>query len=501
MALNSKKTLRYGGVMVFVTILTVVLAILGNTIFTTLASRYGWFIDMNPTLTYPLSDDGYAYLDEYVIPAARASGEKIEFIFCDEESVITASSTQRFVYDTIKELESAYPDVIDIQYLNIWEQPTIARGYGIASSAAVVVKHGENFRTCSPRDFFVFDFDDDSTPVGYCGEKRLAVAMKSVVDDYVPVCYFTLNHGESLPDDAIMQTVVDAGYSIAYLDAVSYDIPEDCALLITFNPAQDFASDDGVSSTSEIDRLNDYMAKGGRHLVFASADTFAAGSFENLESYLATWGVAFEHAPGEGGVEACYSIKDTAHALSTDGYTILGRIPDSGRGAEIMADIRDTIRVANATGIAIAEGFTATADGDFTNGDRTVTTLLSSFAGAEAWVSGRAVERTDSGFPLVTLSSDEASGGQLLVCSSVELASEASLQSVAHDNSAFLLTALEGMGKDDIPLALGSQPFSDTTIHILTTADARTITLVLTILPTALVAVVGLIVLIRRKFA
>ncbi len=500
MAFNSKKTLRHGTTMVFVTLLVVVLAILGNAILTTLSERYRWYADMNPDLTYPVSDDCYTYLDKHIIPTLRASSDKMEFIFCNEEEAILASDTQIFVYNTIMELKEAYPDLVDIQYLNVWEQPTIARKYNIVSSSAVVVKHGDSFRTCSPRDFFVFDFEDSSTPVGYCGEKRLAVAMKSVVDKNSPACYFTLNHGESFPDDAIILSAIDAGYSINYLDALSFEIPEDCALLITFNPSQDLTHTDGVSGTSEVDKLNAYMAKGGKHMVFASADTFAAGSFPHLESYLADWGVTFEHKPGEGGIEACYSIKDTAHALTTDGYTILGRIPDEGRGADLMTDIRDTVRVANATGIAIADGFTASG-GDYVNGTRTVSPLLSTHPGAEAWVNGRAVDRTSTGYDLVTMTTDSASGAHLLVSSSVELASEAGLQSSAYDNAAFLLTALNGMGKDDAPVALSAQPFADDTIHILTTAQARTITLALTILPAALVLVAGLTVLIRRKFA
>lgn len=498
---HSKKALRYGGVTAFMTVLVVVLAILANTILTTLATRYEWFIDMNPTLDYPMSDSGFAYLDTYVIPTARASGEKIEIIFCNEEDAIKASATQKLVYDTVTELAAAYPDVIDIQYLNIWEQPSIARGYGIQSASAVVVKHREAFRTCSPRDFFVFDTTDDTTPVAYAGERRLAIAMKSVVDNHIPVCYLTLNHGESFPDDALMQTLVDAGYTVNFLDAVSFDIPDDCALLVTFNPSQDFAVTDSVSGISEIDRLNEYMARGGRHMVFASADTFAAGSFDNLEAYLSAWGVVFEHEAGAGGVEACYSIKDPHHALTVDGYTILGRIPTAGRGATLMANVRDTVRVANATGIAIADGFTANGSGDYVSGDRTVTPLLTSFAGAEAWVSGRAVDRTEDGYTLVTMTDDTATGAHLMVAASVDIASKDSLDTVAYDNATFLLSAIEGMGKDDIPVTLFARPFADESIHILTTSDARTLTLVLTVLPAVAVGVVGLVILIRRKRA
>ena len=47
---TSKKTLRHGSISVILTVLVLASAILGNAIVTALAMRYGWYIDMNPTL-------------------------------------------------------------------------------------------------------------------------------------------------------------------------------------------------------------------------------------------------------------------------------------------------------------------------------------------------------------------------------------------------------------------------------------------------------------------
>ena len=57
------------------------------------------------------------------------------------------------------------------------------------------------------------------------------------------------------------------------------------------------------------------------------------------------------------------------------------------------------------------------------------------------------------------------------------------------------------MGKTEVPVSLKSQPFSDTTIHIMTTATARNITIALVAVPVLIVTAWGAIVLIRRKFA
>ena len=498
---TSTKAFRHGSVSVVLTALVVIAVILLNTIVTNLAVRYLWFVNMRPTLLYPVTDACYDYLDEHVVPLARESGEPIRIIFCDEEQNIRADSTQSFVLSTAEDLVAAYPELVKIEYLNIWERPSEARRFGVDASTSVVIAHGEDHRTCTLRDFFTFSASDTSTPLAYNGEKRIAVAMRAVVTPDTPVAYFTLNHGESFPDYALMHAVVNAGYNVNYLDALSFDVPEDCGLLVTYNPARDFTTaEDGVSGISEIDRLNAYMQKGGKYMVFVSADTFAAGSFDNLEGYLAGWGVTFDHRTGAGGIEECFAIRDTAHALSTDGYTILAKLADNTTTAPLSEQVTGSLRVGNATGISVADGFVADGDG-YKNGTRTLTPLLTSHAGAEAWTGGRAVGRTDEGYTLFTVTHDKGSDAHLMVCSSIEFATEDSLQSGVFANESFLMAALSLTGKDDTPLALRSQPFADDTIHTLTTAEARTITVVLVAAPVVILLAAGLIVLLRRKYA
>ncbi len=497
---TSKKTFRHGSVSVLLTVAVVAAAILSNAIVTALAMRYGWFINMNPDYIYPVTDTCYDYLDTYVIPET-SDGDKIEIIFCDNEEDIKADGTQAIIRNTALELTEAYPDAVEISYLNVWERPKEARSYGVSASTDVVIKCGENFRVCTLRDFFTFSIADNSTPLAYNGEKRLAVAMKAVVSSDAPVAYFTLNHGESFPDYSLLYAATDAGYMVSYLNALSFDIPEDCALLITYNPARDFTTYDGVSGTSEIEKLDAYMATGGKYMVFVSADTFNAGGFDNLEGFLAERGVTFDHREGAEGVEECNAIRDLNHALSTDGYTLVGKIPETGKAAEIMADIDGTIRLSNATAITPAEGFSANGKGGFVKGDYTMTPLLTSYEGAEAWASGRAVARTAEGFNLITLTENATEGSYLLVSTSTEFASEVAMQSGVYDNEPFLLTALGAMGKTDTPVRMTGQPFAETTIYTLTTTGARDITILLTAVPALLCLAAGLIILIRRRFS
>ena len=493
----SKKTLRHGSVTVALTVLILVVVVLLNASVTTLALRYGWYINMNPTLLYPVTDTCYDYLDEFVIPNAS---EGIRIIFCDEEENIRGDVTQSYVLGTALELASRYPETVTVEYINVWENPKLARSYGVTADTSVVVASGEQHKVCTLRDFFVFPVGDTENPSAYNGEKRFAVAMKAVVSPDAPVAYMTLNHGESTKDYALMYALTDAGYMINYLDALSFDIPEDCGLLVSYNPARDFTSVDGVSGVSEIDKLDAYLQKGGKFMYFVSADTFAAGGFENIESYLAGWGVTFAHDTGAEGVEECFALKDSAHAITTDGYTLLGTVPAVGSASRMLGNVEGVLRVANATAIRIPSAFSEVS-GDYVSGTRTLTPLLRTYGGAEAWAGGRPVDRTSEGYDLVTLTTDSASGGSVLVCSSIDFAIEATLQGAGYGNASFLLSTLTAMGKEEIPVSLKSQPISDDSIHILTTAQARNITIALVAVPTLIVTVWGVIVLIRRKFA
>ena len=50
-----------------------------------------------------------------------------------------------------------------------------------------------------------------------CAGDTLAVAMKAVLSANAPVCYFTMNHGESMSDYSLMFAATDAGYMVNYL--------------------------------------------------------------------------------------------------------------------------------------------------------------------------------------------------------------------------------------------------------------------------------------------
>ena len=493
------KRFRHGSVTVILTVLVIATAVLVNSIFSALAMRYGWFINMNADLLYPVSDNCFDYLDEYVMDEAD---DTIKIIFGDTEENTKASATHKFILNTAKELADRYTDKIEISFLNIWENPSEARSYGITASTNVVVSSGDKHIACKVRDFFVFSVGDSETPLAYMGDRRFAVAMKAVTEENTPMCYFTANHGESFIDYEIMYAATDAGYTVSFLDTLTHGIPEDCAMLVTYNPAQDLTVEDNVSGISEVDMLNECLENGGRYAVFLSADTFVAGSLDNLEGFLADWGVTVAHETGKDNIEECTAIRDPDHALSVDGYTIIAEISNTDKAESVLADVDGTIRVSNATVLNTAEGYVENSDGSYSDGNRTVSTLLRSHAGAESWAGGRATGIAKDGFSIMTLTEQSGENpSSLLVCSSTEFASEKTMQSAVYANKNALLSAFGAMGKDAIPLGIGNQPFADSEIRILTTSGARNTTIALVAIPSIAFLASGLIILLRRRYS
>lgn len=502
---------RWGTLSVILTVCVVAVVIICNVIFQKLADRYFWYVDMTPSGTFTLSDDCLDYVTDSIIPlvdadnAALTNDQKITIIFCDDKEAWEEELVQEYVINTAHELADAFPDHIEIQYINIWNHPSLAKKYNVYASTNVVIVYGDNHVLRPLTDFYVFYSSDTETPIAYNGEKCLATGILHAVQKDTPMAYLTLNHGETMTDSSFLNVLVDAGYRYTYLDLMNFDVPEDCELLITYNPVKDFAVSDGVSVKDEIVKLDAYMQAGGSYMFFANSDTFVSGGFVNIETYLEGWGVDFMHSEVDG-IEHCYTVKDTSQSLSVDGYTLLGSYTATPHGANIAAQAGySPVVFAGATCISPAEGFAARADGTYFKDGCTLSPILTSGENAEAWAGGRAVANAsaENPFIMMTLSEKEVAGGTgyILTCSSTRFASEETLNSSVYGNGSVLLSSIETIGNDRIPTALTSKPFADDTIDTITVSQKTYITVLLTAVPAAIVFCTGLIILIRRKHA
>ena len=494
---------KYGSVALCLTLLVIAALILANTALSALAYGFGWYIDMSESFVYGIGEECEKYLEDKVFPYMSDTGEKIKIILCEEDRVLDDELSTRYVLGTVTELAEKYPDKVEIDRLNIWENPKLAGSYGITSDSDVVFSYRDRHITLTLAQFYVTTDGDTENPTAYNGERRVSSALLRVVREDNPTCYFTVNHGETLGDAELVNLMADAGYNCVFIDLTEKDIPDDCDLLLTVNPFSDLMEPSELSVVSETQKLEEYMSRGGKYMVFVSSDTFSSGGLDNFETFLEGYGVDFMHRTGEDGIENIYTVRDAGNAVSVDSYTFFSAVSDNPTAKNILDGMNKNAIFSSAAVISAAEGFEATSDGSYKKGDMTLSPIFASHASAEAWSGGFIADKAnDSPFILSSLTQKSVGEGvsaYLYACASVEFCTEDALQSNVYGNGESILRLLSYMGKSDVPVSLSSRPLSTPPIQSLTTKGATVTTVLLCTLPVLALAGVGTFVLVRRK--
>lgn len=502
-----KRRLAYGTLSVILTVLIIAVTVIANAAVSALSEGFGWYVDMSDSLIYGIGDSCEEYLEDIIFPAMdkQDKKERIKIILCDERSELVSNTAQKYIFETVSELCEKYPERITLEYLNIWESPTEARGYGVSSPSDVVFKYKDRHSTLTAAQFYVTSNGDTENPTAYNAEQRISSALLRIVRDSSPVCYFTVNHGESLDDPELMYLIADAGFNYSFLDMSRDGIPADCELLITAAPANDLIGSDGGSDVNETHLLDTYMSNGGRYIVFLGADTLSAGRLSGFESFLGDWGVSFLCKTDPDGTKNYCALRDSASSVSADSMTFLGQTSDTPLSSDMLGEMNKKPYFGNAAAITPADGYIQTDSGSYINGSRTISPLLCSASSAEAWAGGRLTHKADeTPFTLMSLSSEpqnNAKTAYLLACSSVDFCKEESMQSTVYGNKEILLRAVSYMGYSGIPLNISSRPLTTPPIQSLTRRSATLISIVLCTLPPLSVAIVGTVVIIRRRRA
>ena len=591
-----ERKLRRGSASLGLCIIVLVAVLLLNVGMTALCTSQFWFIDLTPQSTYTvyqqynnlqkqcgmytLMDETVGYL-EYIfeqVNKERDEPVKVEIIFCSEPDQLTKTDSMRYVYYTALSLQKQFPDIITVSWRDVWSNPSSVDMYRSTSYSTIypsniIVASGTEFRVSSARTFYTYDSESATDiPIGYNGQKQFVKQILDVTGAEAPICCLTINHGEpfatlDLNDRAnwpeygeFMNVIEGAGYEIRYINLETDEIPENCRLILTFDPQTDFVSAFGNENValSETKKLDAFLDKSYSFMVFMDADT---PHMPNLEEYLTFWGIEYQRANGqnEAGetIKGNYVIKDSANALDGVGETFIAQYPvGRGIGAAAMSDI-----IAAGTepkvvfGNAIPVAFSSTYDRGYVMADeengtpaytyayasrdgwnrmiydvfRTGTTEApanySVMANGEVLTDENGVPMGGAGvFNVMTLSAERRTLGEGMgyttvnqpsfVCAvgSTELVKDALLESTAYGNTDALLSVLRYMGKEVNPVGLSFLALYDMQIdtdqHMVTDSTTGmtsvapgiiTATVILTALPAVTMIVCGVVVLVKRK--
>lgn len=550
MSTSTSRKLRYGGMSVILTALIIAAVVIVNVIFSALTQKFMWYADLTPELLYTLSDEAIALVrdgdDEFgsaspieMVDKFREESDndelRINIIFCTDPDTLEANSSQRYVYHTALELQDKFPDYINVENYNIVRNPSSVSKYKTSSlsniyTTSVIIECGTEYRVRELRSFFTFSESTDEEPWAYNGEKAFISSILAVTRAESPVACITTNHGEGFEDSEFLNTLVDAGYVVKSLDLSADDIPENCRLLVIFDPIEDFLVSDGISEVDEIEKIDEFLDGTNSMMVFMDP---ATRRLNNLEDYLEEWGISFDRYES-GDSEVSHLIMDKSQALTTDGQTFKAEYVTTGMGGSLTSDMRSrptpqSIIFGNAMSISYSDVFSPThytpedsSDSDDVEFDyasyyvdgvsRSIYDVFTTSENAVAMADGNVVEKATATnkLKLMTVSvenrttqesnySTVSESSYVLACGSTEFASSKMLQSNSYGNGDLLLTALRYMGREPVPVGLTFKPFADSTIDTVTTSEATQYTVVLAVVPALAALVVGVVVIVRRK--
>ena len=461
---NGKK-LRYGSSSLVLTAAFIAAVILLNVLVTSLANRYGWYIDMTQESIYSITDDCFDLLREEAITRVdevRETSDKsdeelvINILFMSEADILNENEYMRRIYQNAVELQREFPDYITIENINLQRNPSRVQKYRTSpnvsiNTAHVVVEFGTEYRLIPYSSFYRYNSGDNTTPWAYDGEKRFASTILAVTQSESPICLIDDLHGENLNEFAqLIYALEDAGYLIALASSFTYEFDEEgqpiegtqksflsdevfaraeeimenqVRMFLIFDPKSDFMVKSKTSDIDEVGALDRFLDGKSSMMVFMDPETPVA---PNLEEYLEEWGISYDRTENN----ESYMIRDMANTLTADGFSVVGQyFTTGGSGAEMTSDMRKVsypkkVIFRNAMSISYSDMFTETMPDPnatsqtitpfvfgsyYSNGvERSIYDVFVSSAAAEAMAGGKVVASASENdlFRLMTVSSE-----------------------------------------------------------------------------------------------
>lgn len=488
------KTDRFSSAVV--TALVVAVVMVFNALLFTATELFGLGFSYTPEIDYSLTGAS----DELFADAIREN-KKVTIYFCMAESEVEIHSTGREVYTTAKNFAEKYPDFIELDFINIITRQDKDGNYIDLSKyktddipiykTSVIFECGENHRvltdTYTAAGFAnFFTLDSSRYVTSYNGEEIISAMICWVTEDEHKKAYFTQRHGE-MADIAFTNLLTSAGYELDVIDLRKNSVPDDADLLIVSNPTSDFeASKDGTVYT-EIDKIKSYMERGGN--LYVALDPYVK-TLTAFEDFLRELGISFVATETSSGKKIRNMVKDPSNAITTDGFTLVCDYADG----EIAAAISEKVSEHNSGSVIVKEVSALELSG-------AAKPILVSSSSSVLEAEGRTV--SDSGRYTVAAYSElnTESGGtsRIFVVPSIYLAVSDALVSDSYSNKDFVYSVLDELfGAENLPYGCKPIVYSSSILQNLTMGTAKIYTALAMLVPAA-IAVVGAVVLIRRK--
>ncbi len=496
------------GIGVIMTAAVITLVVLLNVIAYTVTSAYGLYLYSPDNEDFSISGNTDSLFED-----AQQRGAKVRIVFCYEEDRLKNHDTGAFVLDTAYRFRDRYPDLIELKFVNMltmldedgnaydfdkYKDESGEYTYSINSSS-VIFETGEgstfNYRIMtdlSTSSGFVgfYTLDSSANILAYNGEEVMASMISWVLHDEHPVAYLTQGHGETA-DITFSNILTCAGYYVDVIDLrKAKSIPDDAGLVIISNPTSDFDRGlEGTDTVGEIEKLELYLENGGK--LYAALDPYVK-SLPNLEGLIAGYGIGLSGDETVGSQALRDIVKESADAITTDGYTFVASHADGDVSEAILANVSrfgsDRVLISTC-GVLDTDASLGAAP------------LLVSGRSSETYAGG---ERTDSdgGYTVAAYSRQTNENGTVstvFVIPTIYLTTSEAIVSYGYSNKDFVYSVLEELfDAPTAPYGCNAVLYNTQILENFTMGRARAYTALVMLVPFCL-AVLGVVIIVRRK--
>ena len=487
------KKFKYGSLATAFTAAFVAFVVIFNIIFTALADKYMWRVDMTKEQVFTLSEDAKEILSDIT--------EEVNIYFASEPDVLLTgnySSFTRYVYTTALQIADEFPNV-HVYCENVEKNPEFFREFynttaSVIDPNSVILESNGEVRVFSITAFYMYnDTSDLSTVWAYNGEKRLISGIMQVTQTETPKVTFTTEHGEDIDGALAMATVfAENGYEVETIDLATEEVSPDSRIMVIYNPMYDFIGAEAEDSAkNEIEKLDKFLDNYGCLIVLC--DPEYVGNLTNLNEFLEEWGISYMSNT---------TVRDMDNSMSVDGYTIITEYQPDTMGGSIYTDLnalstppKTLIRSAAPIELLWEVNETLT-------GTRIASSVLKSSDSSELMVNGVSTKTGSYNVMTVTRESkiveNEYYYSYVMAVGSPSFAADGYVNSDAFANEDIIAAAMKATGRERVLAVLDYKPFDDSSI-VITTKQAQNITLSVTLIIPVIVLICGAVVLTRRK--
>ena len=297
-----RKKFKYGTLATVITLVVIAAVVMVNAIVRVLDKRYNWNIDLTTKGLYQIDDETANYLHQLK--------DEISMTMLADESLFETTNQLKVLAETLKRFETESNGKIKVEYINPTTHPEVQNLYlnntnETATQGSVVVKCGDLVRLVPFNDLITVDSDYDYTtgqPISetkFIGEQSLISAVVGVTDLH-PVKIGLINKSNGQPIyhqneqyayQRLGELLTKNNFETTDIDISSDELSADYDMMILCSPCSDLTE-------AQCKKLAEYLnndGKCGKSMIYF-ATPFRMTELTNLSAFLADWGLAVDNA-------------------------------------------------------------------------------------------------------------------------------------------------------------------------------------------------------------